>query len=121
MTTILRIVLIIVCFLTCYYALYKIRKAQMQIEDSLFWIIFSLILVIISIFPKIAFFLADLLGIGSAVNFVFLATIFILIFKVFSISIKMSQLEYKIKNLVQQMAIKNYELENKFEEEKKKS
>ena len=92
MTTILRIVLIIVCFLTCYYALYKIRKSQMQIEDAIFWILFSITLVIISIVPHIAYFLANLLGIGSPVNFVFLSVIFIMIFKVFSISIKMSQL-----------------------------
>lgn len=119
MTTILRIVLIIVCFLTCYYALHKIRKSQMLIEDSIFWIFFSIGLVLISIFPNIAYFLANILGIGSPVNFVFLAVIFILIFKVFSMSIKMSQLEYRIKNLVQQIAIKTYELEKKYEEKKK--
>lgn len=113
MTTILRIVLIVTCFLTCYYALYKIRKSQMQIEDSIFWILFSTILVIISIVPDIAYFLANLLGIGSPVNFVFLAVIFIMIFKIFSMSIKISQLEYKIRNLVQQIAIKNHELENR--------
>lgn len=120
MTTILRIVLIIACFLTCCYALHKIRKAQMQIEDSIFWILFSITLVIISIFPNIAYFLADLLGIGSPVNFVFLTVIFILIFKVFSMSIKMSQLEYKIKNLVQQIAIKNRELESRSKKEENK-
>ena len=119
MTSILRIVLIIVCFLTCYYALYKIRKSQMQIEDSIFWILFSIALVIISIIPDIAYFLANLLGIGSPVNFVFLAVIFIMIFKVFSMSIKISQLEYKIRNLVQQIAINNYELEKKKKEENK--
>lgn len=113
MSNILRIVLIMVCLLTCYYALRKIRKSQMQIEDSIFWILFSIILVIISIVPNIAYFLAHLLGIGSPVNFVFLVVIFIMIFKVFSLSIKISQLEYRIKNLVQQIAIKNHELENK--------
>ena len=118
MTIILRSVLIIVCILTCYYALHKIRKSQIQIEDAIFWIIFSIILVLISIFPKIAFFLADMLGIGSSVNFVFLSVIFILIYKVFSMSIKISQMEYRIKNLVQEIVIKNYELENKNGEKK---
>lgn len=120
MTTLLRTVLIIVCFLTCCYALHKIRKSQMQIEDSIFWILFSVALVVISMFPNIAYFLADLLGVGSPVNFVFLAVIFILIFKVFSMSIKMSQLEYRIKNLVQQIAIKNHELESRSRKEENK-
>lgn len=113
MTTVLRSVLIVACMITCYYTLYKIRKAQMQIEDSIFWILFSILLVFISIFPNIAYFISDLLGIGAPVNFVFLAMIFILLFKIFSMSIKISQLEYKIKNLVQQIAIKDNEIERK--------
>ena len=111
MTTTLKIVLMVMCFLTCYYTLHKIRKAQMQIEDSIFWILFSISLVLVSIFPNIAYFTSELLGIGSPVNFVFLIMIFILLFKLFSMSIKMSQLEYRIRNLVQQIAIKNYESE----------
>lgn len=117
MTTVLRIILIIACFLTCYYTLHKIRKSQMQIEDSIFWILFSIVLVVISVFPNIAYFIAGILGIGAPVNFVFLAMIFILLFKIFSMSIKMSQLEYRIKNLVQQIAIKNNEIEEKLEKE----
>jgi len=93
----------------------------MQIEDSLFWIFFSIILVLVSIFPDIAYFISRLLGIGTPVNFVFLAMIFILLFKVFSMSIKISQLEYKIKNLVQQIAIKNNDMEKKINGEDVKS
>ena len=99
MTAVLKTVLILACLLTCFYTLHKIRKSQMQIEDSVFWIIISALLVIVSIFP----------GIGVPVNFVFLAMIFILLYKVFSMSVRISQLEYKLKNLVQQIAIKNYE------------
>lgn len=83
----------------------------MQIEDSLFWILISTILVILSIFPKIADFMASLLGIGATVNFVFLAMIFILLIKVFMLSLKISQMEDRIKNLVQRIAIKEYEKE----------
>ncbi|MDE7311290.1 MAG: DUF2304 domain-containing protein [Eubacterium sp.] len=113
MTAILRFVLVIACLLTCYYTLHKIRKSQMQIEDSVFWIIISGLLVLVSIFPDIAYFASDLLGIGAPVNFVFLAMIFILLYKVFLMSVRISQLEYRVKNLVQQIAIKNHELEKK--------
>ena len=81
MSPVLKIILIIVCTMTCYYTLRKIRKSQMQIEDSLFWILISIVLVIISIFPQIADFMSKLLGIGATVNFVFLAMIFILLIK----------------------------------------
>lgn len=112
MTTMLRTILVIMCLMTYCYTLHKIRKSQMQIEDSIFWIIISALLVLVSIFPDIAYRISDCLGIGAPVNFVFLSMIFILLFKVFSMSVKMSQLEYKIKNLVQQIAIKNLELED---------
>ncbi|MCI9124140.1 MAG: DUF2304 domain-containing protein [Eubacterium sp.] len=109
MTAVLKTVLILACLLTCFYTLHKIRKSQMQIEDSVFWIIISALLVIVSIFPGIAYTVSELMGIGAPVNFVFLAMIFILLYKVFSMSVRISQLEYKLKNLVQQIAIKNYE------------
>jgi len=111
MSPVLKISLIIVCIMTFYYTLRKIRKSQMQIEDSLFWILISIVLVIISIFPWIADFMAKFLGIGATVNFVFLAMIFILLIKVFMLSLKVSQLEERIKNLVQRIAIKEYEKE----------
>lgn len=101
----LRIALIIISLLTCYYTLSKIRKSQMQIEDSLFWIFTSISLVVLSIFPKIAFFFAGLFAIDSAVNFVFLVIIFILILKVFMLSIRLSQTEERLKSLVQRLAI----------------
>ena len=63
MTIILRVILIIVCLLTMVFLIRKIRQAKVQIEDSLFWIFFSAGLLIISIFPQIADFMAGLLGI----------------------------------------------------------
>lgn len=112
----LRVALIIISAVACYYTLHKIRKSQMQIEDSLYWIITSIALVILSIFPKIAFFFADLLAIDSAANFVYLAVIFVLILKVFMLSVKLSQTEERIKCLVQRIAIDNKKNINELED-----
>ena len=83
----------------------KISKSQLQIGDSTFWIGFSLCLVIISIFPQIASNASRLIGIMSPVNFVFLFTIFLLLTKVFFLTIKLSQIEHKFKSFVQEYAI----------------
>lgn len=101
----LRIILVIVCILVCAFTLRKIKKAQMQIEDSLFWIVISFALVILSIFPEIIEIFSKILGIESTVNCVFLIMIFLLFIKAFMMSIKISQLEEKLKNLVQRLAI----------------
>ena len=82
----LRIILVIVCILVCAFTLRKIKKAQMQIEDSLFWIVMSFALVILSIFPGIAEMLSKVLGIESTVNCVFLIMIFIMFLKIFMLS-----------------------------------
>ena len=108
MSLTLRIVLIVVSILTTLFMMRKIRQSKVQIEDSLFWFLFSLLLVIISIFPQIPEFLSELLGIASPVNFIFLFIIFILLIKLFYSTLRISQLDSKLKTLTQQVALKEH-------------
>ena len=117
----LRIILIVVSVATAAYLLTRIRKSQIKIEDSLFWVIIPVALVILSIFPGIAEWASKVIGFEAPVNFVFLAIIFILIIKLFSLSIKLSQLENKLQTLIQEIAIMNYKKENTKEQENSKS
>lgn len=114
-SSILRIVLIFMSVCSCYYVLKKIRKSQMQIEDSIFWILVSFGILILSIFPKLADIFAKMLGVGATVNFVFLVFIFILLFKIFILSIKLSTLEEKMHNLVQRITINDKEIQERLD------
>ena len=116
MSTVFRIALIIVSVLTCAYVFRKIRKSQMRIEDTIFWIIFCLGVVVLSIFPQIATIMTGLLGMEAPVNFVFLAFIFILIIKIFMMSVKISQLEDKLGNIAQRHELDNHDLQKKVAE-----
>lgn len=111
MNLVLRIVLIVASVLTTLYIMRKIRNSKAQIEDSIFWILLSLLLLVISIFPGIPTAFAQILGIMAPVNFLFLFMIFILLVKVFSMSLKISALENRLKNLTQEIAIRNKEEE----------
>lgn len=51
MTPTLRVVLIVVSILTTFMIMRKIRQSKLQIEDSIFWLGFSSILIVFSIFP----------------------------------------------------------------------
>lgn len=113
MTTTLRAALILVSVGTLFLMMRKIRQSKVQIESAIFWIVLALVLVVFSIFPSVADFASRLLGIYATANFLFLFAIFILIVKVFYMTIHISQLETKVKELVQQMA-----LEEKLREEK---
>ena len=117
MSIVLRVVLIVVAVLSCIFVLQKIRKAQIRIEDTLFWLVVSAGVLVLGIFPEIAYFLSVMLGIMSPVIFVFLLFIFILLFKVFILTVQISQLQEKVKNLAQNVAIYESELNPKREKD----
>ncbi len=109
MSLTLRIVLVIACVIASAYTLRKIRKSQLNVDDAFFWIFFSLILLLIGIFPGIAEFFSQLLGIESPSNFVFMVMIFLVLFKLFSVAIDISVQKHRLNNLIQRLAIMNYE------------
>ena len=114
MTIVLRCALMLVSVLTFVIIVRKIRNAKVQIEYSLFWIVFSAGLLVLSFFPDLATIAARLLGIYAPVNFIFLFVIFVLLIHQFLNSIKISQLENKLKELTQELAVR--ELRAKEEE-----
>lgn len=108
MTPVFRILLIIVALLAFWFVIHQIRRSQLQIPDSISWMGFGLICVIIALFPQIAISLAELLGVQSPVNLVYLVIIALLILRVFKLSLQLSQLDTKIKELAQTIAIDEY-------------
>lgn len=109
MTIQFRCLLVVVSVLMFLYLMRKIKKAQMKIEDSTYWILLSVVFLLLSIFPGIAVFAAKWLGIESPANLVFLIIIFLLLIKLFLNSVKMSEMEYKLRSFIQEVAIKNNE------------
>ena len=105
MTVILRCVLIVVSILLTFFVLKKIRQSKVKIEDSIFWVMFALMMVVFRIFPGLADILSDFVGTYSTSNFIFMFVIFILLVKVFFLSLKISQLESRVTELIQQLAL----------------
>lgn len=105
MTLMLRIVLIAASVLT---VMRQIRQAKMRIEDSIFWIGFLGLLTLFSLFPQIVYWMSDLSGTQTPVNFIFLFVIFVLIVRMFRMTVKISQLEAKVRELVQLLAIEDH-------------
>ena len=111
MQPIFRVILVIVSLLTMSFMMRKIRQAKVQIEAAMFWVIVALILVVFSLFPGVADACARLLGIYSTPNFLFLFMIFLLMVKVFGMTLQVSQMESKQKELVQKIALAQKERE----------
>ena len=119
MTTSLRIVLIIASALLIFYTLFKIRKAQLDIDDTIFWLILPVLLLVLSIFPRLAFWASDLLGFEAPSNFIFLVVIALLLFKLFLLTVDLSTQKRRLARLVQTHAISEEEREMEALEKKK--
>lgn len=105
MTGMLRICLIVASVLTMLGIMHKIRRSKVRIEDSIYWVLFSIILIVFSVFPQVAYWLSDLVGTYSPSNFIFTLVIFLLLVKIFSMTVRISQLESKLQELVQKIAL----------------
>ena len=105
MTLSLQLILAFVALVTFFVIFRSIRKSNLQIEESFFWLLFSTILLVLSIFPSIIIFFSKLLGFQSPANFVFLFINFLLMVNQYKLTKKVSKNEVKLRNLIQAIAL----------------
>ena len=118
MTPVFRIILIVVSLLTTFYILKKIRQSKLQIQYPIFWILFAGVLIVFSLFPWLVSMFTRLIGMQLPVNFIFLFFIFVLLVKMFLMTIELSALENKVKDLTQELALEEKE---RVDEQKEKT
>lgn len=105
MTISYRILLAVAALVILLAMLRKIRKSEMRISDSLFWLFFVVSLIVLAVFPEIAFFFSGLLGIESPANLVFLYVIALLLIREFASTVELSRLRGKMTVLAQEEAL----------------
>lgn len=105
MSIMLRVLLIAMSVISSFYVIWRIRNSKMQIEYALFWIIMAVLMIIMSVFPQIVYWITGKMGMMSPANVVYLFIIAILLIKTFMMTIELSSLENKFKDLTQQIAI----------------
>ena len=115
MSDTLRILLLVAAVMTAVWILYKIRKLKVKMEDAIFWIIFAGILCVMGMFPQVTYWLTYKIGILSPANLIFLVVIFLLVEKVFTLSIIVSQLEEKISVLSAEVAVRSHAAEKRLD------
>ena len=65
MSPLFRVIILLVCLGTTLFLHRSIRKSKMRIEESIFWLLFSILLLVFAIFPFVPDFMARSLGIYS--------------------------------------------------------
>lgn len=106
MSVMLRIFLLVSAIFVLVVIVRRLKKAQIQVMDSIFWLLFSLSFVVLSIFPGIASALAEVLGFQAASNFVFLYVIAVLVLRDFTMTVKYARLRDKLDELVQELSLR---------------
>ncbi|MCI8469189.1 MAG: DUF2304 domain-containing protein [Eggerthellaceae bacterium] len=101
----LTLLLVAGAALTLVFIILKVRKSEIKTSDTVFWFILVLCLLILAIFPQIAFWLADVFDVQSPANLVFLVMVAVLLIKEFLASVEIAKLRSKVTFLVQELAL----------------
>ncbi len=105
MSVYMRAVLMLGAVFNFIFVCFKLRKSQLKFTSAFFWIFFSVTLLILGVFPQIGIFFAVRLGVLSSVNFIFLVVIALLVLRSFLLTIRVSELENKLDELVEELAV----------------
>ena len=108
----LRVILLMAAIFSAWWILLKIRKCKVKMEDAIFWVCFAVILLIMGIFPEVTYWLTGIFHMQSPANLIFL-----ILEKVFTLSIITSQLEDKVTILSAEVALRSHADERVSEEE----
>lgn len=101
----LRAFLLICSIVLLVFAVRSIKKGKLRVADSLFWLIFAILMVLIAIFPLPVYLVASFLGFEAPANFVFLCAILILAIRAFMQDKEISSLNRKLISITQAIAL----------------
>ena len=101
----IQIFFIIVVFIFLLFIVYLLKTKKLNLKYTLLWIFATIILLFISIFPQIMYGIAKLIGIQTPINVaLILAGIFVVLILI-SITSIVSELNKKIRSLVQEVSL----------------
>ena len=93
---------------TLFFLIYVVRivkKKKFSIKESFWWVFLAVIMLLLSIFPHSIDFFAKMLNISYPPSLLFVLCILFLIFMNFKDSRRISELQLKIVDLEQELAI----------------
>ncbi|MBQ7889470.1 MAG: DUF2304 domain-containing protein [Erysipelotrichaceae bacterium] len=105
MSTRTHLILILMTVFFFWVLLRGMKKSRLSTDIAVLWVGFLFLLVVLSIFPQFSALMAEIMGIKTVINAVFLVIIFLLICMVFFLCLQVSVLNERVKNLVQEISL----------------
>lgn len=101
----IQIFFILVVLVFLLFIIHLLKTKKLNLKYTLLWILATVILLVVSIFPQIMYSIADLVGIETPINVaLILAGIFVILILI-SITSIVSELNKKLRSLVQEIAL----------------
>ena len=110
MSLTLRISLIIGIAFYLLFIIYLLRNKKLTLKYSLLWILTAVVMLVMSVFPKLVNLIAECIGVVSSINAIFMAFIFMILLILISLSSIVSKQHKQIKTLIQHLAVHNREI-----------
>ena len=117
----LNVVLIIITLIYLFLVIKSIRKKNLQMSFSIFWLITGIMLIIALLIPNLVENISKLLGFEVPANMVFCLTIFVSFYLIFNLTVSLSKENKKNKELIQEISIlkkRVNDIEKKLEDNK---
>ena len=100
-----NIYFIIISLFLLFYVIHIVRKEKLSIKESFWWIVCTIITLILAAFPKSIDIIKKGFGVDYPPTLMLVFSILFLLFMNFRASVKISEQNEKIMELVQQLSI----------------
>lgn len=108
-----NIYFMIIALFLLFYIIHVVKKGKLSIKESFWWVICSIVTLILAIFPKSIDIIARWFGVSYPPTLMLVFSVLFLLFMNFRASAKISEQNEKIMELTQQVSI----LKNKIDKE----
>lgn len=107
----LRISLLVAILVYLVLIIVLLRKKSLNLKYSLLWIFMAVVLLVMVAAPKAVEYLANLIGVASYINAIFMAFIFFILLLVVSLTSIVSKQHREIKTIIQNVALLQKQVE----------
>jgi hypothetical protein len=94
-----------VCVLLALALLFLLRTRRIREKYAAIWILLTVSVIVLAVFPQLAFWVSDLVGVQTPVNLVFALAIVVLLAVCIQLSTEVSNLEEETRTLAEEIAL----------------
>ena len=112
MSTKLQIIILVALIFLFIFMIVHINKRKLEFKFCLPWLLFLLVCIILTCFPKLLYWFSNLVGIATPINVLFLAGFCLSLCIIYVLTMAISKLTSNMTTLTQRIALLEKEIED---------